>query len=113
MLGEHVHGKDFFFCIDLILSCHNFQKSFPISLFFFFLSFFHSFFSLSLSYVHTYALTLSSPPLPPTAESEYPAGPEVSEVADPTREEEAAVEAAQAQALEEAEAAEEEGEEED
>ena len=34
-----------FFCIDLILSCHNFQKSFPISLSFFLSSFFLSFFA--------------------------------------------------------------------
>ena len=58
-------------------------------------------------------ICIYSPPLPPPAENEYPLGPEVSETADPTRDEEAAVEAAQAQALEEAEAAEEEEPEED
>ena len=79
----------------------------PSSLFFlFFLSFF-------LFWPFLQSHSPYSPPLPPPAENEYPVGAEITEATDPSREEEAAFEAAQAQAREEAEAGEEEGEEED
>jgi len=60
---------------------------------------------------HKYSADPYSPPLPPPAENECTIGPETTEALDPSREEEAAFEAAQAQALEEANAAEQEQEE--
>ncbi|NWV74729.1 RSH4A protein, partial [Dasyornis broadbenti] len=55
---------------------------------------------------HKYSPEGYSPALPPPAQAEYPSGPEISETADPTVDEEMAFKAAQ----EEAEAEEEEGE---
>ena len=51
-----------------------------------------------------------SPPAPPAPQEEYPSGPEITEVDDPTVEEENALRAAQQEAFEEAE---DEGEDED
>jgi len=69
--------------------------------------------NIYIGFGQKYSADPYSPPLPPPAENEYPVGADITEATDPSREEEAAFEAAQAQAREQAEAAQEDGEEED
>ncbi|NXA77001.1 RSH4A protein, partial [Thryothorus ludovicianus] len=62
---------------------------------------------------HKYSPESHTPELPPPAQAEYPSGPEITETADPTVEEEMAFKAAQEEALAEAEEGEDEEEEDD
>ena len=64
-----------------------------------------------VGYGHKYSAENYSPPPPPSIQEEFPSGPEITEVEDPTPEEEAALRAAQQEAAENAEEMEEEGEE--
>ena len=66
-----------------------------------------------IGYGHKYSIENYSPPPPPAVQEEFPSGPEISEHADPTPEEEAAYRAAQQEAAEAEEALEEEEEDED
>lgn len=70
--------------------------------------------NIYLGYGHKYSSTNYSPPPPAQVQKEYPSGPEVTEAEDPTVEEEAALKAAQEEAMAQAEEMEEaEDEEED
>ena len=60
---------------------------------------------------HKYSAENYSPPTTQPIQEEFPSGPEITEVEDPTPEEEAALRAAQQEAAENAEEMEEEGDE--
>ena len=62
---------------------------------------------------HKYSAENYSPVQPAPIQEEFPSGPEITEIEDPTPEEEAALRAAQAEEQEAAEEMEEEGDEED
>ena len=62
---------------------------------------------------HKYSSQNYSPPPVPAIQEEFPSGPEITEIEDPTPEEEAALRAAQQEAAEAEEEMEDEGEEED
>lgn len=72
--------------------------------------------NIYIGWGHKYSTDNYSPPAAPAIQEEFPSGPEITEVEDPTPEEEAALRAAQqeaAEAAEEMEEAEDEEEDED
>ncbi|KYO37951.1 radial spoke head protein 6 homolog A [Alligator mississippiensis] len=69
--------------------------------------------NIYLGWGHKYSPDNYIPPLPPPVQAEYPSGPEITEMSDPTVEEEQALRAAQEEALAAAEEMEEMEEEED
>ena len=79
------------------------------------LAYFRKFENVYIGYGHKYSQDNYSPTPPPAIQEEFPSGPEITEVEDPTPEEEAALRMAQrdAQEAEELEDAEEEGSEDD
>lgn len=66
-----------------------------------------------IGYGQKYMAENYSPPPPPAPQEEYPSGPEITEVDDPSVEEEKALKAAQLEALENQEMEDEDEEEED
>lgn len=75
--------------------------------------FFRTFENVYIGWGHKYSAENYSPPPAPPVLNEFPSGPEITEVEDPTPEEEAALRAAQAEAQEAAEEMEEAEEEEE
>nr|XP_006126946.1 radial spoke head protein 4 homolog A isoform X2 [Pelodiscus sinensis] len=69
--------------------------------------------NIYLGWGHKYSVDNYSPSLPPSVQAEYPSGPEITEMSDPTVEEEQALKAAQEEALAAAEEIDELEEEED
>ena len=74
---------------------------------------FRKFENVYIGHGHKYSSDNYSPPPVPEIQEEFPSGPEITEVEDPTPEEEAALRAAQQEAAEAEEEMEEEGEEEE
>ena len=72
---------------------------------------FRKFENVYIGWSHKYSSENYSPPAPAPIQDEFPSGPEITEIEDPTPEEEAALRAAQQEAAENEEMGEEEGDE--
>lgn len=99
-------------CNMLLLTKRN-LRIFPWRIVWFFVFFLRKFDNIYLGWGHKYSPDNYIPPLPPPVQAEYPSGPEITEMSDPTVEEEQALRAAQEEALAAAEEMEEMEEEED